>query len=106
MAGKEISVKKYVVRLSVEEREQLRARQQARPYRLGGSPQGPRFRVRQDQWVPTCLIVAPCSGPSRRGLQTLAQVATLSRRPALTALARGAPLLAQAGTKERLAAEQ
>ena len=46
---------------------------------------GPRFRLRQDQCVPTCLIVAPCSGPSRRGLQTLAQVATLSRRPALTA---------------------
>ena len=62
---------------------------------------GPRFRVRQDQCVPTCLIVAPCSGPSRRGLQTLAQVATLSRRPALTALARGAPLHPQAGTKER-----
>src|SRR5262249_29166974 len=72
-----------------------RARQQARPYRLGGSPQGTRLRVRQDQCAPTCLIVAPCSGPSRRGLQTPAQVAPLSRRPALTALALGAPLHAR-----------
>jgi hypothetical protein len=28
----------------------------------------------------------PCAGSSRRGLQTLAQVTRLSRRPALTAL--------------------
>ena len=54
---------------------------------LGGTPQGTRLRMRQDQCdsVPTCLILAPCSGPSRRGLQTLAQVEKSSRRPALTA---------------------
>jgi len=47
----------------------------SRPHRLGGSPQGTRFRVRQDQCdgVPTCLIFAPCSGPSRRGLATTEQ---------------------------------
>ena len=78
-----------------------RARQQARPHCLGGSPQRPRLRVRQDQCAPTCLIVAPCSGPSRRGLEMLTEAATLSRRPALTALARGAPVHLQAGTKER-----
>jgi len=63
------------------------ARQQARSHPLGGSPQGTRFRVRQEQCnsVPICLILAPCSDPSRRGLETLAQVASLSRRPALTA---------------------
>ena len=77
-----------------------------RPYRLGSPPQGSRFRVRQNQCAPNCLIVAPCSGLSRRGLQTPAQVAPLSRRLALTALALGAPLHAQAGTKERLPAEQ
>jgi putative ABC transport system substrate-binding protein len=40
---------------------------------------------------PSLAIIAPCSGPSRCGLQTPAQVAPLSRRPALTALALGAP---------------
>ena len=64
---------------------------------------GTRLRVRQDQCdsAPTCLILAPRSGPSRRGLETLAQVEKSSRRPALTAPARGAPLHPQAGTKER-----
>ena len=46
------------------------ARQQARPHRVGGSQQGARLRVRQDRCggVPSSLILAPCSGPSRRGL--------------------------------------
>jgi hypothetical protein len=83
--------------IDVERRELRRAK----PHRLGGSPQGTRLRVRQDQCVPTCLILAPCSGPSRHGLETLAQVANSSRRPALTAPARGAPAYPQAGTKER-----
>jgi len=36
----------------------------------GGSQQGARLRVHQDRCdgVPTCLIQASCSGPSRRGL--------------------------------------
>jgi len=45
---------------------------------------GRAFECVKTNAVPICLIVAPCSGPSRRGLQTLAQVARLSRRPALT----------------------
>ena len=75
----------------------------ARPHRLGGSPQGARFRVRQDQCdgAPTCLILAPCSSPSRRGLAMLKQAASLARRPALTAPARVASVHPQAGTKER-----
>ncbi len=51
-----------------------------------------RLRVRQDggDGVPTCLILAPCSGPSRRSLAAVEQDVRTARRPALTALARGA----------------
>ncbi|MGH8525084.1 MAG: hypothetical protein ACREXY_13000, partial [Gammaproteobacteria bacterium] len=65
--------------------------------------QGACLRVRQDRCnsAPTCLILTPCSGPSRRGLETLVQVARHPQRPALTAPARGAPQRLQAGTKER-----
>src|SRR5215470_4421114 len=78
------------------------ARQQARPHRLGGSSQGARLRVRQDQCrVPTRLILAPCSGPSRHGLATLAREARQAQRPTLTVLALGAPPNPQVGTKER-----
>src|SRR5258706_4874166 len=68
------------------------ARQQARPDRLGGSQQGTCLRVRQDggDGVPTCLILAPCSGPSRRSLAAVEQDVKTARQPALTALARGA----------------
>src|SRR6516164_12598 len=83
---------------SAPQRSRDSARQQTRPHCLGGSPQRPRLRVRQDQCAPICLILAPCSGPSRRGLEMLTEAATLSRRPALTALARGAPVHLQAGT--------
>ena len=76
------------------------ARQQARPDRLGGSQQGPRLRMRQDggDGVPTCLILAPCSVPSRRSLAAVEQDVRTARRPALTALARGAS--ARAGRDE------
>src|SRR6202045_2933839 len=76
------------------------ARQQARPDRLGGSQQGTRLRVRQDggDGVPTCLILAPCSGLSRRSLAAVEQDVRTTRRPALTALARGAS--ARAGRDE------
>ncbi len=40
--------------------------------------------------VPTGLSVAPCSGPSRRGLAGPRREASEARRPALPALARGA----------------
>jgi hypothetical protein len=47
------------------------------PHRLGRSSQGTRFRVRENRCAgaPTCLILAPCSGPSRRGLAMLEQSA-------------------------------
>ena len=64
---------------------------------------GRAFECVKTECVPTCLILAPCSGPSRRGLETLAQVARSSRRPALTAPARGAPA-APAGRDEGTAA--
>ena len=50
-----------------------RARQQACPHRLGGSQQGAQIRVHQDKQdvAPSCLSVAPCSDPSRRGLARL-----------------------------------
>ena len=34
--------------------------------------------------VPTGVILAPCSGPSRRGLATLERPPSSARRPALT----------------------
>ncbi len=60
--------------------------------------------VARREWVriPTRLILAPCSGPSRCGLATLARQARQARRPTLTVPACGAPLHPQAGTKERL----
>src|ERR1700730_18535996 len=64
------------------------------------SQQGTRLRVRQDggDGVPSCLIFAPCSGPSRRSLAAVEQDVRTARRPALTALARGAS--ARAGRDE------
>ena len=56
---------------------------------------------RQRNSVPICLTFAPCSRPSRRGLETLAQAAASLRRPALISLARGAPVHPRAGAKER-----
>ncbi|MGY4290946.1 hypothetical protein ACVWXO_010212 [Bradyrhizobium sp. LM2.7] len=47
---------------------------------------------------PTCLILAPCSGPSRRSLAAVEQAVRTARRPASTALARGAS--ARAGRDE------
>ena len=40
--------------------------------------------------APIRLILAPCSGPSRRGLETAMDVASAARRPALTGPARDA----------------
>ena len=57
------------------------------------------FEVHEDNRavVPTCVSVAPCSGPSRRGLQTPAPEPSQARRPALTTPARDAPHDMQAG---------
>ena len=51
--------------------------------------------------VPTATSVTPCSPPSRRGLATQEIGATKSRRPSLTATARGVPPSARVGTKKR-----
>jgi transposase len=51
--------------------------------------------------VPDARSVAPCSPPSRRGLEISELVVQPQRRPALTASARGAPTAAQVGTKKR-----
>jgi hypothetical protein len=55
--------------------------------------QGTRIRGHEDDCavVPTCVSVAPCSGPSRRGLQTLELEPRQLRRPALTVPARECP---------------
>ena len=52
-------------------------------------------------FVPTCVSVAPCSGPSRRGLQTVEHEQKQLCRPALTVPVRDALRNVQAGTKER-----
>jgi hypothetical protein len=59
--------------------------------------------MHQDKYdgVPIRLSVAPCSVPSRRGLETPVPEVSQARRPALTAPARGARSQPHAGTKER-----
>jgi hypothetical protein len=57
--------------------------------RLGRSPQGARIRMHEEDacdGVPTCLSVAPCSGPSRPS-----PAGGREGRPALTAPVRDAP---------------
>ena len=51
--------------------------------------------------VPNARSMAPCSPPSRRGLQMPELVAQPQRRPALTASAHGAQGALQVGTKKR-----
>jgi transposase len=51
--------------------------------------------------APTARSLTPCSPPSRRGLATAERVAGASRRPALTAPARGVAAAARVGTKKR-----
>jgi hypothetical protein len=55
-----------------------RARQQACSHRLGSSQQGAQIRMCEDKCdgVPICVSVAPCSGPSRRGLESGAEAGT------------------------------
>src|SRR5499425_842851 len=68
---------------------------------------GPRRIARYDAegaelLVPTAGSLTPCSPPSRRGLVAAEFAASVSRRPALTAPARGVPAPARVGTKKRL----
>ena len=67
---------------------------------------GPRCLARYDadgrQIVdPTPQSLAPCSPPSRRGLETSAPPAPTSRRPALTAARHEANAKPRVGTKKR-----
>ena len=64
---------------------------------------GPRRIARYDAegaelLVPTAGSLTPCSPPSRRGLVAAEFAASASRRPALTAAARGVPAPARVGT--------
>src|SRR6516164_7554692 len=52
--------------------------------------------------VPTAGSLTPCSPSSRRSLVAGEFAASASRRPALTAAARGVPAPARVGTKKRL----
>jgi hypothetical protein len=67
---------------------------------------GPRCLCRYDQAgcqivAPTPPSLAPCSAPSRRGLETPAAVAPAARRPALTAPRHEAKDTPRVGTKKR-----
>lgn len=70
---------------------------------LGGAGERTRLRADEDRRSrrPTRLILAPCSGRSRRSLATPEAAASQARRLALTAPARGAIDVLRAGTKER-----
>jgi hypothetical protein len=68
---------------------------------------GPRRIARYDAagaelLVPTAGSLTPRSPPSRRGLVAAEFAASVPRRPALTAAARGVPAPARVGTKKRL----
>ena len=78
-----------------------RARQQAGTHRLGRSPQGAPIRMHEDacDGVPTCLSVAPCSGPSRPS-----PAGGRKQRPALTVPARDAPNNRSSGRRNSLMA--
>jgi transposase len=80
------------------------AGQQACPHRVGGSQQGARLHVRQDRCdgVPSSVILAPCSAPSRAAWQARKRGARPAQRPPLTAPVRGAS--ARAGRDEGTAA--
>src|SRR5712672_3080628 len=51
--------------------------------------------------IPTTTSVPPCSGPSRRGLETTERAARLERRPTLTAPARAGLHDVWVGAKKR-----
>ena len=74
MAGKDISVKKYVVRLSVEEREQLQAL-----IRKGKSPAKRHLKARGSSWAPLrCGLPRALGQASRRILGTVVIVGMLA----------------------------
>jgi transposase len=86
----------------------VKARVKVRAYPDGtfGIFHGPRCIGRYDASgceiaAPTPASLAPCSTPSRRGLQTTALAAQPTRRPALTSSRHGANGLPWVGTKKR-----
>src|SRR6516165_554786 len=86
----------------------VKARVKVRDYPDGSLAvfHGPRCLCRYDRAgrqiaAPTRLSLASCSTPSRRGLVAAEFAASVSRRPALTAAARGVPAPARVGTKKR-----
>lgn len=86
----------------------VKARVKVRQYPDGslGVLHGPRCIGRYDQQgheiaAPASPSMAPCSTPSRRGLEASAAAAPPARRPALTASRHGAGAKAWAGTEKR-----
>jgi hypothetical protein len=86
----------------------VKARVKVREYPDGSLAvlHGPRCLCRYDQEgrqiaAPTQPSVAPCSTPSRRGLQAVASAARTARRPALTASRHEAQDQPWVGTKKR-----
>ena len=86
----------------------VKARVKVREYPDGSLAvlHGPRCLCRYDHEgrqiaTPTPPSLAPCSTPSRRGLQAPASAARTARRPALTASRHGAQDQSRVGTKKR-----
>ncbi len=61
----------------------------------------PRQRAPLGRVIPTTTSVPPCSGLSRRGLETMEREASAERRPALTAPARAGFQHVWVGAKKR-----
>ena len=61
----------------------------------------PRQRAPLGRVIPTTTSVPPCSGLSRRGLETMERAASAERRPALTAPARAGFQHVWVGAKKR-----
>ena len=69
--------------------------------RLRREPLVPRQRAPLEHVIPTTPSVPPCSGLSRRGLETAERVASVERRPALTAPVRAGLQHMWVGAKKR-----
>src|SRR5262249_2126592 len=67
----------------------------------GANPSRPDSELPLGHVIPTTPSVPPCSGLSRRGLETAERVASVERRPALTAPVRAGLQHAWVGAKKR-----
>jgi len=70
-------------------------------YKVAARVSRARQRTPLGRVIPTTSSVPPCSGLSRRGLETTEQVASVERRPALTAPARAGLQHMWVGAKKR-----